>query len=551
MKTRIIGFVSCLVVFGFAGIGFATVPMAVSPNSNSGEVWVGQNCPTFTWAPAEGAVSYQVAVFVLPAHDVGEYEAMEAMATPVIIAKIAVPALSWTPPPSQCLNTEGMNVWYVKGIDGNGKGVWSEGNKFVVGTTASQPETGELPEIDTAEGYDDDQVVLLGVADMVWNGMVSSSAASCPGCPGSDVFLENQEFPAGTNCECIATESITLGSGITIKSGAIVTFKAPRIDVRSAFHAEEGAVVHMESTSSASPGHITYTLGDQVYRIKAQEGAAPENISQALNALSPLPAGGRDQNLNISPDGKWLVLDTRRFDEDCSDWACLAVVAADFSLGDAVRIDGEVIHPDGVRAIASGGNLVVYGSGDGPHEDDLWAVSRSSIGAPWTAPVLLTGNSPYEHNYQPAVNAAGTKVLFECTDETYSGAGRVCEVGADGTGFRVVLTPADSPPGLPDTADLHTPDYAPDGSIVFEADWDGEQIWRLPVGATPPVKVAPAFTNDNSPCVLPDGSIASLWLNRPGGTGVHELKVMKPDGSSFFMLVINQDVADIGLGCGD
>jgi hypothetical protein len=73
----------------------------------------------------------------------------------------------------------------------------------------------------------------------------------------------------------------------------------------------------------------------------------------------------------------------------------------------------------------------------------------------------------------------------------------------------------------------------------------------LPVGATPPVKVAPAFTNDNSPCVLPDGSIASLWLNRPGGTGVHELKVMKPDGSSFFMLVINQDVADIGLGCGD
>ena len=55
------------------------------------------------------------------------------------------------------------------------------------------------------------------------------------------------------------------------------------------------------------------------------------------------------------------------------------------------------------------------------------------------------------------------------------------EIITDGQGFRVVLTPTDSPVGLPDEADMHSPDYAPDGSIVFEADWDGEQIWRLPV----------------------------------------------------------------------
>jgi len=61
--------------------------------------------------------------------------------------------------------------------------------------------------------------------------------------------------------------------------------------------------------------------------------------------------------------------------------------------------------------------------------------------------------------------------------------------------------------------------------------------------------VVPAFTNDNSPCVLPDGSIAGLWLNRPGGTGDHELKVIQPDGSSYFMLVTGADVVDIGLGC--
>ena len=83
------------------------------------------------------------------------------------------------------------------------------------------------------------------------------------------------------------------------------------------------------------------------------------------------------------------------------------------------------------------------------------------------------------------------------------------EIITDGQGFRVVLTPTDSPVGLPDEADMHSPDYAPDGSIV------------------------------------------SLWLNRPGGSGDHELKVMTSDGSSYFMLVTGVDVLDIGLGCGN
>ncbi len=303
--------------------------------------------------------------------------------------------------------------------------------------------------------------------------------------------------------------------------------------------------------SVAAIGHITYTLGDQIYRIQAQQGSSPENMTVALNALSPLPTGGQDNNLNISPDGKWLVLDTERFGEDCRGWACLAVIKADLSTGDAVRVNGSVIHPDGFPAIASGGNLVVYENNDGVHENDLWAVSRNSNTEAWAGPVLLTGSSPYQYNYQPAVNEAGTKVLFDCTDAPYSGSTNICEVGTDGTGFRVVLTSADSPGGLPDTGELHHPDYAPDGSIVFEGDWDGEILWRLSSGATAPVKIQSTLTNDNSPCVLPDGSMASLWLNRPGSSGVHELKVMKPDGSSYFMLLTDTDVADIGLGCGN
>ena len=59
-----------------------------------------------------------------------------------------------------------------------------------------------------------------------------------------------------------------------------------------------------------------------------------------------------------------------------------------------------------------------------------------------------------------------------------------------------------------------------------------------------------AYNNDNSPCVLPDGRIVSLWLDRPDGPSVHELKVMSADGASFEMILPDVDVLDIGLGCG-
>jgi hypothetical protein len=340
-------------------------------------------------------------------------------------------------------------------------------------------------------------------------------------------ILNTSALPVGTN---------TFYFGVDMNMNASLDFDQLYYD---------GVVVNV--TSGAGSGHITYTLDGQVYRIKAEEGATPENISLALDALSPLPSGGTDEHLNISPDGKWLVFDTERFDDDCAGWCCLAVVAGDLSTGDIIRANGALLRPKGFPAIASGGNLVVYGD-DGSHSMDLWAVTRSTGGA-WGTPVELTASSPYAYNEYPAINQDGTKVVFNCTNKPYSNAGNICEVGTDGTGFRVVLTPADSPAGLPDTGELHHPDYAPDGSIVFESDWDGEHIWRLPAGASEPDKVGD-FNNDNSPCVLPDGSIASLWLNRSGGLGYHEIKVMSADGSSHFMSVIDVDVWDIGLGCG-
>ncbi len=303
-----------------------------------------------------------------------------------------------------------------------------------------------------------------------------------------------------------------------------------------------------------SDGMITYTFDGRIYRLAAEEGAVPEDISQALDQLSP---GSGDQLLNISPDGEWLVLETERFDPECVGWACLAIISADLSSADVVRANGQVVHPEGISAIASGGNLVVYSAGDGVHEIDLWAVSRAVVAfgeeeaGRDAGGTMLTVDSPFEFNNQPALSDDGSKVVFNCGPDSYAGEGAaICEVGTDGEGFRVLLTPADSPAGFPTTGALHHPDYVLDGSIVFEGDWGGEQIWRLPPGAAEPVRVTDEFGNDNSPCVLPDGRIVSLWLNRPEGSGVHELKVMGEDGRNFAMILPDVDVLDAGIGCG-
>jgi len=98
----------------------------------------------------------------------------------------------------------------------------------------------------------------------------------------------------------------------------------------------------------------------------------------------------------------------------------------------------------------------------------------------------------------------------------------------------------------------HHAGRAPDGSLVFEADADGERIWRLaPASAIP--TVIGDYNDDNTPCVLPDGRVASLYLGRAGGAGAHELKVMNLDGTHPVMLVTfasGDGIADIGLGCG-
>lgn len=274
------------------------------------------------------------------------------------------------------------------------------------------------------------------------------------------------------------------------------------------------------------------------------------NLKWTQQALEGFTIGaGEDLGLNISADGDWLVLSSERFHADCQGWACLVRAPADLSAAEPILAGGAAVHPEGFFAIASGGDTVVYAGTDGPHALDLHIVRRQ--GGAWIAPQAITTSSSQDFNDFPAIHPDGTRVVFNCGPASF-GDGGICEVGLDGSGFREVIMPDDVPTGMPGPAvGLQHPHYAPDGSVVFEGDWDGERIWRLPAGAAEPQIVSTDFTNDNSPCVLPSGRIPSLWLNRPENPdGFHELETMSADGQSHAMRVTGVDIDDWGLGCG-
>ena len=131
-------------------------------------------------------------------------------------------------------------------------------------------------------------------------------------------------------------------------------------------------------------------------------GRSAVDVSAALDRLSP---GGRDEWLNTSPNGRWLLTSTERF--GCGGWACLARLDATLRTAAAIRASGSPLHADAFGAISSDGRTVVYPQGGGPHVRDLW-VTRLIAGR-WTAPALVTSASPQRYNMQPAISGDGRR----------------------------------------------------------------------------------------------------------------------------------------------
>ena len=65
----------------------------------------------------------------------------------------------------------------------------------------------------------------------------------CPQCSGDSVVLRNEIFPSGTDCECSAGVSIIIGSGVIVRNGAAVTFRAPITKIEPGATFEMGGMV--------------------------------------------------------------------------------------------------------------------------------------------------------------------------------------------------------------------------------------------------------------------------------------------------------------------
>jgi hypothetical protein len=287
-----------------------------------------------------------------------------------------------------------------------------------------------------------------------------------------------------------------------------------------------------------SHGLVAYRLnGGDIYELAAGAGAKPLDVSAALDKLS---ARAADEWLNVSRGGRWLLTSTERF--GCGGWACLARVSGSLAKGGALRAPSGVIHTDGFGAISADGRTVVFPQGGATHTRDLWMTRLA--GGSWTNPRPITTASPYDHNAQPAISADGRRVLFDCGAGEPGDAGTAaCEVSVGGGPVRTVIAPGPH-------NEAHHAAFAPSGRIVFEADWRGEQIWRLGAGSHRPALVSRVH-DDNSPCVLPDGRIVSLYLDRPGNrNGVHEIRVADAGGGRGREILAGRDVLDIGIGCG-
>jgi PKD repeat protein len=298
------------------------------------------------------------------------------------------------------------------------------------------------------------------------------------------------------------------------------------------------------TATNSSSGKVTYTYQNNVYRVNAQASATPENVSALITSGTRKP----ERRLNISPDGTWLIFETQNLDPACDGSYCLAVApSSNPASASLVRAPNLIQDSQGFPAISSDGNLIVYTANGGTHNFDLWAIRKT--GSTWAAPVQITQTSTQNYNDQPAISSDGGKVLFDCGAVAFGeGNTSICEIGTNGTGFRVVVAPSNAPNNITSKGPTHHPDYLSDGSIAFDASWDADGIWKI-LGST--ISKVSQVNNNVAPCGLTNGKIASLWLERNGNTnGYHELIMTDNNGTNLQTVITGIDIEDIGIGCG-
>jgi hypothetical protein len=295
-----------------------------------------------------------------------------------------------------------------------------------------------------------------------------------------------------------------------------------------------------------SPGGLTFVgppgnNGDSYLFFVATEtdpnvNPTPTNLSKSLDSFS----AGHDYGINMSPNGQWLVLHSDRFGGQNRIGSLVVVPKSNMGAGQQIKVGGNTIVPAATSnsAIGNDGLVVVYASADGPHTLDLWSVSYT--GAAWVTE-LLTGDSTYAYNMQPALSADGTTVVFAAGDTSAASGEAIAEVNLNASGFQTLVT---------GQGQVSHPDYGLNGQIVFGSDQGGDRIWRRSnLGA---LSLISGALDEFAPAVLPDGRIASLWWDQaanPDGA-VYELTIRSAVGAHERTILPDASFPIITLGVG-
>ena len=249
-------------------------------------------------------------------------------------------------------------------------------------------------------------------------------------------------------------------------------------------------------------------------------------------------ATGIDDWVSISSDLNYYLLETER-PMVFQGWDGLTWGAFDENgiPSEPMVVDGAP-HPEGFCTISAGGTHIAMILRDESDRSDIWIVNR--IGDVWQRDDEVNiSSSSAGNNGGPQFSPTNNKVIW--TSYTKDGMD-FDENSLDGSNFNQLL----SHTRLGPSAKMIRPAYENSGTIVFEGELDGEQCyrWDPAIPEVDPVIIASAYSNDNSCTALVDGRIASFWLERPDGPSVHELRVMKADGTHQAVLQMEIDFWD-------
>ncbi len=353
-----------------SGMSWAAAAVPVSP-SGSGAT----TCPTFSWGAAENSPAYRLEVYEQITTETLPHEQIQAMASPVLAREIPASALSWTPSSGQCLG-EGQYVWYVKGLDAEGNGTWSEGAAFRVEPVLSSAAFDEhvaaavekyvaRQQALAAAGQAGNAIYQIVPSNITDEAGRQKAAAQLPGITpnavpttGASIYLEGDVSMAKTGGRVgIGTDAIGAGLHVTSNEGVL-------------FEGTAGGPIPKEGAGA----RMMWYPGKAAFRAGYIDGPSwnDVNIGQMSIAMGLNARASGDRSIAMGEltmaSSYWSTAmgystKASNFASTAMGLSTIASGRASTAMGEATTASGDYSTAIGYRATASGTSSTAIGYG--------------------------------------------------------------------------------------------------------------------------------------------------------------------------------------------